>query len=358
MATRSSLTTLRGASRQVGQVGRAATRGYTTATSFSTRQVVSRQSARSMGTYAGKMSGKAGTFSKAALVVGVFGVGVAASTQYAFAKEGDYEAVKEAIRNILDDEKWDDGSWGPVLVRLAWHASGTYSQFDKTGGSDGATMRYNPEAGHGANAGLEYARSKLESVKKQFPWISYADLWVLAAYVAIEEMGGPKMRFRPGRKDDATPAARKPTPDGRLPDAARGADHIRAIFYRMGFSDQEIVALAGAHALGRCHTDRSGYDGPWTNSPTTFSNEFYTQLMNNKWVVRKWAGPKQYQSEDGNLMMLPADMALKEDDDFRYWVEIYANDEERFFKDFAMVFVKLTELGVPAFEEKKSGWLW
>ena len=65
-----------------------------------------------MGTYAGKMSSKAANFSKAALIFGAFGFGVAASTQYAFAKEGDYEAVKEAIRNILDDEKWDDGSWG------------------------------------------------------------------------------------------------------------------------------------------------------------------------------------------------------------------------------------------------------
>jgi hypothetical protein len=46
-----------------------------------------------------------------------------------------------------------------------------------------------------------------------------------------------------------------------LPDGALGADHIREVFGRMGFSDQEIVALSGAHALGRCHSDRSGFDG-------------------------------------------------------------------------------------------------
>ena len=39
----------------------------------------------------------------------------------------------------------------------------------------------------------------------------------------------------------------------------------------MGFNDQEIVALSGAHAVGRCHTDRSGFDGPWSFSPVTFS---------------------------------------------------------------------------------------
>ena len=52
-----------------------------------------------------------------------------------------------------------------------------------------------------------------------------------------------------------------PTPSNRLPDASQGANHLRDIFYRMGFNDQEIVALAGAHALGRCHTDRSGFSG-------------------------------------------------------------------------------------------------
>jgi cytochrome c peroxidase len=45
----------------------------------------------------------------------------------------------------------------------------------------------------------------------------------------------------------------------------------------------EIVALVGAHTVGRCHTDRSGYSGPWTNAPTTFSNLYFQELANNKW---------------------------------------------------------------------------
>jgi cytochrome c peroxidase len=55
--------------------------------------------------------------------------------------------------------------------------------------------------------------------------------------------------------------ARQSITDIRLPDGALGADHIREIFGRMGFSDQEIVALSGAHNMGRCHADRSGFDG-------------------------------------------------------------------------------------------------
>jgi len=63
----------------------------------------------------------------------------------------------------------------------------------------------------------------------------------------------------------------------------QGAPHLRDIFYRMGFSDQEIVALSGAHSMGRCHPDRSGFKGPWTNAPTTFSNLYFKELLEKKW---------------------------------------------------------------------------
>jgi len=116
-------------------------------------------------------------------------------------------------------------------------------------------------------------------------------------------------------------------------------------FYRQGFNDQEIVALIGAHALGRCHTDRSGYSGPWTNSPTTFSNDFYIQLLERKWTKKKWSGPEQFEDESGKLMMLPADVALLSDPEFRKWVELYAKDEDIFFKDFSRAFQKLVENG-------------
>lgn len=53
----------------------------------------------------------------------------------------------------------------------------------------------------------------------------------------------------------------------------------------MGFNDQEIVALSGAHALGRCHTDRSGFTGPWTFSPTTLTNDYYKLLFSETFVA-------------------------------------------------------------------------
>ncbi|TPX57427.1 hypothetical protein SpCBS45565_g08205 [Spizellomyces sp. 'palustris'] len=262
-----------------------------------------------------------------------------------------FQEVYNDIAKLLDSNPdYDDGSYAPVLVRLAWHASGTYSKHDKTGGSYGATMRFPVEAEWSANAGLKVARDLLEPIKKKYgDALSYSDLWSVGGVVAIQEMGGPTIKWRPGRVDQTVD---KTTPDGRLPDAnAEHPNHHREIFYRMGFNDQEIVALLGAHAIGRCHTSRSGFDGPWTFSPTTFSNDFYKRLLEEKWVVKKWKGPKQYVDKNtGSIMMLPTDMSLTKDKEFKKWVEIYAKDEERFFEDFAKAYQKLLELGVP-FEE-------
>ena len=84
----------------------------------------------------------------------------------------------------------DYGTWGPLFVRLAWHASGTYDPSSTIiGGSYGATMRFEPESSDGANNGLGPARDRLEMIKTKYPWISYGDLWTLAAVVSIRDMG-------------------------------------------------------------------------------------------------------------------------------------------------------------------------
>lgn len=89
----------------------------------------------------------------------------------------------------------------------------------------------------------------------------------------------------------------------------------------MGFSDREIVALSGGHTLGRCHSARSGFDGPWTTHPLRFDNEYFVNLLTRKWRPKKWEGPLQYEDEEtGKLMMLQTDLALIEDPKFRYEV--------------------------------------
>ncbi|KAI8575552.1 hypothetical protein K450DRAFT_261206 [Umbelopsis ramanniana AG] len=260
----------------------------------------------------------------------------------------DYEEVYQAIADILEDNDYDDGSLGPVFVRLAWHASGTYDVETKTGGSNGATMRFEPEALHAANNGLAIARDRLEPIKKKFPEISYGDLWTLAGVCAVQELGGPTIPWRPGRQD--VDDGKSCTPDGRLPDAGQGERHIRDIFYRMGFDDQEIVALAGAHSLGRCHPDRSGFEGPWQEAPTVFTNEYYKALRDRKWVKKtvKASGAQQWvDKKNPDVMMLPAEIAMYNDKAFKKFFNEYADSEEKFFTDFSKVFNKLLELGVP-----------
>lgn len=258
----------------------------------------------------------------------------------------DYQKVYNEIASRLEEnDEYDDGSYGPVLVRLAWHASGTYDKETGTGGSNGATMRFSPESGHGANAGLKAARDFLEPVKEKFPWITYSDLWILAGVTALQEMQGPIIPYRPGRSDRDVSFC---TPDGRLPDATQGGKHLRDIFGRMGFNDQEIVALSGAHALGRCHSTRSGFEGPWTFSPTVLTNDYYKLLLDEKWQWKKWNGPAQYEDKTTKtLMMLPTDYVLIQDRAFKKHVQAYAKDNELFFKDFSKVVSTLFELGVP-----------
>lgn len=181
--------------------------------------------------------------------------------------------------------------------------------------------------------------------------------WCYPVAVAIEHMGGPAIPWRAGRKDVASVGPTTALPDGRLPNADMGCPsasngHIRDIFGRMGFNDREIVALCGAHAIGRCHTNASGFWGPWTRAETTFSNDYFVQLLQEKWTEKKthegkpWTGPRQFESKDGAIMMLPADLWLLEDKEFRKYVELYAKDEQAFFNDFSAAFSKLLELGV------------
>jgi len=282
----------------------------------------------------------------------------------------DWDKLKADITALCDDESAANpsvdaapsGSFGgggyvaPFLIRLAWHSSGSYAKAARDGGSDGATIRFQPEVNHGGNAGIKWAIGLLSPIKENHPAVSWADLIVFAGVCAIENMGGPVVGFTPGRTDAVKPNTapakdKRFTPDDRLPDGDKDAQHLRDVFYRMGFDDREIVCLSGAHAMGRCHTDRSGFWGPWTYAENAFSNDYFKFLLEKTWTPKKshngkpWTGPPQYEADGGKLMMLFTDIALIKDASFKKWVEIYAANEETFTKDFAVAFQKLTELG-------------
>jgi len=230
------------------------------------------------------------------------------------------EKCKKKLRGLIAEK-----NCAPLMLRLAWHSAGTFDFKTKTGGPFG-TMKLPGELAHAANNGLDIAVRLLEPIKEQFPILSYGDFYQLAGVVAVEITGGPEVPFHPGREDKPAPP-----PEGRLPNATKGSDHLRDVFsHHMGLSDTDIVALSGGHTLGRCHKERSGFEGAWTTNPLIFDNSYFKELLS---------------GEKDGLLQLPTDKALLSDPVFRPLVDKYAVDEDAFFADYAEAHLKLSELG-------------
>jgi len=117
-----------------------------------------------------------------------------------YAKEAspvDVAKVRDSIKDVMDtdmDKRGDGTSLYGTMIRLAWHCAGTYAKDDESGGSNGARMRFDPEASWGANAGLKVARDALEPVKAKYPNISYADckcvkcVYLVMLFVVVEKV--------------------------------------------------------------------------------------------------------------------------------------------------------------------------
>ncbi|KAL8132809.1 hypothetical protein AgCh_008330 [Apium graveolens] len=209
----------------------------------------------------------------------------------------------------------------PIMVRLGWHDAGTYNknieEWPQRGGANGS-LRFEIEQKHAANAGLVNAVKLLQPIKDKYPGVTYADLFQLASATAVEDAGGPKIPMKYGRVDASGPD--QCPEEGRLPDAGppSPAAHLRDVFYRMGLGDKEIVALSGAHTLGRSRPERSGWgkpetkytkDGPgapggqsWTAQWLKFDNSYFKDIKERR---------------DADLLVLPTDAVLFEDPSFK-----------------------------------------
>ena len=206
----------------------------------------------------------------------------------------DYEGLKADVAAVLTDSKdwWpaDFGNYGPFMVRLSWHAAGTYRAGDGRGGGGVGAHRFAPENSWPDNGNLDKARRLLWPVKQKYGRkISWADLLLLAGNVAIETMGCPTFGFAGGREDiwhaqeDTYWGAEREwladerytgdreletplgavqmgliyvNPEGpnAVADPVASARDIRETFGRMSMNDEETVALiAGGHAFGKTH---------------------------------------------------------------------------------------------------------
>mmetsp|Transcript_39186 Transcript_39186/g.73061 ORF Transcript_39186/g.73061 Transcript_39186/m.73061 type:complete len:348 (+) Transcript_39186:57-1100(+) len=257
-----------------------------------------------------------------------------------------YDALVKDLEDLVKEK-----NCGPILIRLNWHDAGVYSDGKLKGGCPNAAMRFTDggEGAFGANAGLpDVAVGLLKPITEKYvpDTIGHADLWTLAANTAIKVMGGPDIKTRFGRKDAESSADSVESQAGRLPDGDKGIDHLRDIFHPKGFTDKDIVALSGAHTVGSCHLDRSGFDGPWTEAPLKFDNSYFKEMISKKYADDKTEkGNPQFKNEETGTIMLISDLALLEDPAFKEHVETYAADQDAYFADFAAAWIKLQELG-------------
>ena len=206
----------------------------------------------------------------------------------------DYEALKADIAAVMtDSQDWwpaDFGHYGGLMIRLTWHAAGTYRVGDGRGGGGTGAQRFAPLNSWPDNANLDRARRLLWPVKQKYGRaISWADLLILAGNVALESMGFETFGFGGGREDIWAPeediywgAEREwladerysgdrelETPLGAVqmgliyvnpegpnanPDPVAAGRDIRETFARMAMNDEETVALiAGGHTVGKTH---------------------------------------------------------------------------------------------------------
>ncbi|CAN0346385.1 unnamed protein product, partial [Ectocarpus sp. 6 AP-2014] len=285
----------------------------------------------------------------------------------------------------------------PILIRLAWHDAGTFNKdsaesWPRCGGANGS-IRFEPEINHEANLGLVFGLKLLQPLKDKYPEVGWADLIQLASATAVEEAGGPVIDMRYGRKDAATPkdcvdegnlpAGDAPFPDADTPQNARHGffrslswmlllpvdtmetlcsscswqAHLRNVFYRMGFGDEGIVALSGAHTLGRagqlnaegdwspctkftaagvCPRGRRTKQGKprgssWTRNWMKFDNSYFATVPD---------------EEGGSeLFKLETDKCLFVDKGFLPFAQKYKESQEAFFEDYKKAHKMLSELG-------------
>ena len=206
----------------------------------------------------------------------------------------DLASVKKDLAELMTkSQDWwpaDFGNYGPLLIRMAWHAAGTYRVGDGRGGAGSAQQRFPPINSWPDNVNLDKARRLLWPIKQKYGRkISWGDLMILSGNVALEIMGFRTFGFGGGRIDVYEPDQsvywgpegewledkrytgdrdlEKPLaavqmgliyvnpegPNGN-PDPVAAANDIRETFARMAMNDEETVALiAGGHSFGKTH---------------------------------------------------------------------------------------------------------
>jgi len=255
----------------------------------------------------------------------------------------DFAALKRDLTALMtDSQDWwpaDYGHYGGLMIRMSWHAAGTYRSADGRGGAGSGNQRFAPLNSWPDNANLDKARRLLWPIKKKYGnKLSWADLIAYAGTIAYESMGLKTFGFGFGRpdiwgpekdtywgserewltserygSDDDRTSLENPlaavvmgliyvNPEGvnGKPDPLRTAKDIRETFARMGMNDEETVALtAGGHTVGKAHGNGSAKTlGPapegaplqdaglgWVNTARGIGSDTVTSGIEGAWTT-------------------------------------------------------------------------
>jgi catalase-peroxidase len=350
----------------------------------------------------------------------------------------DLDALAADVDAVLTtSQDWwpaDFGHYGPLVVRMVWHCAGTYRIADGRGGAGAGMQRFAPLNSWPDNRNLDKARRLLWPVKKKYGRaISWADLMIFAGNRALASMGLRTFGFAGGRADVwepdediywgperawladerhagvrqlAGPLAAdqmgliyvNPEGPNTVPDPLTSARDIRETFRRMGFTDEETVALiAGGHTFGKTHgaadpdtflgpepegapleeqglgwksrygtgkgadAIASGLEGTWTPTPTTWDNSFFETLFGYEcdlelspgglwqWFPRDGGGagtvPDAHDpSKTHAPTILTTDLALRFDPGYAPIARHFLENPDALADAFARVWFKLTHL--------------
>lgn len=262
------------------------------------------------------------------------------------------------IRERAMEEASRDPRLAAGLLRLAFHDAATSSA--GVGGPNGS-VRFELARSENVGPTLLAALRAVEGFVRRCR-VGWADAIAVSGAIAVEASGGPRIDVPLGRAD-----ASAPDPDGLLPEAGFNSTDIRSYFQKRGLSDEEAVALCGAHTIGRwtsfigvtkacmalsgdafwkC-TREQGTRLPFTDHPERFDNEYF-QAVAEAYRRRslpppkgKWKDRAQYALKP--LYLLPSDNSLMYDDDLQAVVLRFAADKQAFFAAFAAGYRKLVQ---------------
>eukprot|EP00808_Paulinella_micropora_P031751 g3733.t1 len=297
------------------------------------------------------------------------------------------------IKQMIAEKEEVPGDVYGALIRLVFHDAGTYDKNRGTGGAHGCiavpcTGVNKCEYTSDNNLGLPYMIDELRKLydsRNYYDVLSFADFMHFAGYLAVK-LSAPaytdELEFKWGRTD----CPHQMPYFGNMPSAEEQSfDYYWSFFDAMGLSPTDMIALLGAHTVGRLDRSNMGYEGPWVYQPAVFDNEYYKILHDPKFKWHRTSLPNRYfgtrhfftSGKDSPIQhrtMLCADMSMfwdiadgqceihtsgyqmtpygvmprRECGKTKWWplLELYAKDNYAWMHDFNIAFMKLQNLGL------------